>query len=644
MSALLPLVMLVAGANAADETPAWVKEAAALTVPRYPAKVDVVVLLSEEQLSIENDGKRVMRERGVLKCVAQSGRCGAAAYRTYNAKSGKIRDFRGWLLPQSGKEIRFAKERIVDASVGDDSVEVRSKALDPGDEFRPGSVFAYEAIEEEKSVFTQTVYSFQGRPPVLISRFIASLPPGWEVNGRVFNRDGVAPQSAGNTHTWELRNLPWIEPEESSPHFRAIAPWLALTFYPTSGNAALRPLKDWPAVSAWLGELSDSQSQVTPAIEAKAAQLTASATDTVSKIRAIATFAQRTKYVSIQMNLTRGGGYVPHRADDVLQKNYGDCKDKANLMKALLKAAGIESYLTAIYSGTRDFVRPEWPSTYQFNHMIIAVRVPKEVTLGTVLEHAALGRLLIFDPTDPHTPLGGLDEDEQGSHALVIAGAQGALVRMPLLPAAANRTESETTAQMTPDGATQAKVSTRFYGQAASSMRRLVQRQADDELKRLMEGALTRRLGGLTLNRLTHKEDADQFDFELDFAARQFGQIMQGRLLIVRPGALLSGSGRIFRPVERKLPIKLSAEVRRDKVSIQLPAGFKVDEMPDPVSLNSPYGRYSASWKAQGDHVAFEQALELHDLTAPATDYTKVREFFEQIAGAESGAVVLIRN
>jgi len=644
MNFILPLVLLAAHGYAADEMPAWAREAAAAAVPGYPQKVDVVVLLAEEQLSIENDGKRIMRERGVLKCIAQTGRCAASAYRTYNTRSGKIRDFRGWLLTSQNKEVKYGKERFIDTSVGDDSVEVRSKTLNPGEDFRAGSVFAYEVIEEEKSVFTQTVYPFQGRQPVLVSRFIASLPPGWEVSGQVFNRTAVQPQASGNTHTWELRNLPWIEPEEASPHFRAIAPWLALTFYPSSGNATLRALKDWPAVSAWLAELSEAQSLVTPAIQSKASQLTSGADDVLARIRAIATFVQRTKYVSIQMNLTRGGGYVPHRADDVLVKNYGDCKDKANLMKALLKAVGIESYLTAIYSGTRDFVKPEWPSTYQFNHMIIAVSVPPEVQLGTVLDHPALGRLLIFDPTDPHTPLGGLDEEEQGSHALVIAGSKGALIRVPMLPASANRTESDAVAQMTPDGATQAKVATRFYGQAASSMRSLVQRQADDDLKRLIEGALTRRLGGLTLNRLAHNEDAGQFNFEVDFSARQFGQIMQGRLLIVRPGALLSGSGRVFPAAERKLPIKLSAEVRRDKVSIQLPAGFKIDEMPDAISLDTPYGRYTASWKAQSGHVAFEQTLELRDLTAPASDYAKVREFFEHVAGAANGAVVLIRN
>ena len=39
--------------------------------------------------------------------------------------------------------------------------------------------------------------------------------------------------------------------------------------------------------------------------------------------------------------------------------------------------------------------------------------------------HATLGRLLIFDATDPYTSLGDLPDHEQGSYALIIAGQNG---------------------------------------------------------------------------------------------------------------------------------------------------------------------------------------------------------------------------
>ena len=172
-------------------------------------------------------------------------------------------------------------------------------------------------------------------------------------------------------------------------------------------------LNNWASVSRWLSQLVDSAAEATDPVRTKAAQLTANATTELEKIRAIGSFVQQTNYVDVQLNLTKGGGYTPRRADETLAKNYGDCKDKATLMRALLKAAGIESYLTTIYSGDRNFVRPEWASPLQFNHAIIAIRVPETVALPTVFEAPGLGRLLMFDPTDSITPVGDLPESQR---------------------------------------------------------------------------------------------------------------------------------------------------------------------------------------------------------------------------------------
>ena len=60
-------------------------------------------------------------------------------------------------------------------------------------------------------------------------------------------------------------------------------------------------------------------------------------------------------------------------------------------VRAMLKVAGIDSYLVTIYAGDRDFVHPEWAAPAQFNHMIIAIRVPPDVTGAAVLNDASLG-------------------------------------------------------------------------------------------------------------------------------------------------------------------------------------------------------------------------------------------------------------
>jgi hypothetical protein len=632
---------------AADDVPAWVRAAASRPTPTAPGRAPAIVLFQEEILNVDAAGRRVIHERAVVRKLT-AGRAPVAAVRAFNVKSGRIRDIRAWTINPDGREVRYGKDRVVESALDSGAAyeEARMKRIVPGEEWQPGGVFAYEIVEEEQTVFTQYSHAFQYQLPALVSRFELRLPPGWEARGQVFNSASDGYSSSGATHAWELRDLPWQEPEPSRTPWHQLAPRLALTYFPSGGESGLHPMKDWRAVSGWLSALADRQAEVTPEIRAKAAQLTAGTATPLAQIAAIGAFVQQTHYISVQMNITRGGGYTPHRAADVLAKNYGDCKDKANLMKALLAAAGIESHLVAIYSGAREFVRPEWPSTLQFNHMIIAVRVPEESKLAAVLDHATLGRLLFFDPTDPYTALGDLPDEEQGSHALVIAGDRGALVTVPRAPATANRAVSRTNAVIAADGTLNASVTREYFGQTARDYRSMLARRDEAGVRRSFEFVLTRQIGGVSLDKLETKDDAGagRLAIDLRFTAPQFGRILQDRLLLVTPGALLSGGSYSFPAGERRHPVKLDAERREDVIALQVPAGFQVDELPEPVVVETGLGTFRAQWKAGEGTVEMEQQLELKDSQTPAASYGEVRAFFEQVSAAANAAVVLVRK
>ena len=642
------LLWMGSAVHAADVIPDWVREAASRAVPEYPARVTSVVLLQEEAVTVAVDGSRSMHERGAIR-ILQPSTEKIEAVRYYNAKTGRIRDFQGWLAPPSGKPTAYPKNRILDVGVSREEVydEMRAKVLECGTA-APGSVFAWDVTEEEKTLFTQDTFSFQGREPALVSRFVLTLPPGWDVRSTVFNHSNVEPVVNGNVYTWELRDLPWIEREEHSPTFSALAPRLSVSFLPPSGNSAgLQRLSDWSEVSSWLATLTDPSAAVTDSIKDKAVQLTSGAQSELDKIRAIAAFTQKTNYVEIAFNLTRGGGYTPHHAADTLAKNYGDCKDKATLMRALLKAAGVDTYLVTITAGDRTFVRPEWPSPTQFNHAIVAVRVTGDVKLPTVIENAALGRLLIFDPTDPVTPVGDLPESEQGSYALVIAGPSGALLKMPFLPASANRIESKVDGSLNADGDLTAGIKRRYFGQSGVAIREIELRQGSAEVTKRFERGFSSRIPGTSLTRVATEpaaQEPDPLAVSVDLSARRFGQIMQGRLLVIRPGLLSVGSLYDFSSKKRTAPIKLEPGLYQDSITVKAPPGFKLDELSPAVKLESPYGTLEASWAYEDDNVVMHETLEIHAIVAPASEYAQVRDFFEQVAGAYGAPVVLVKK
>jgi hypothetical protein len=641
-------LFLIAGlafGASSDEAPDWVRQAAAQKISSYPTKVSAVVLLSEQTMTVDPEGKRIMRERGVMKALQRGAEL--RAFRSYNKKSGKISNFQAWLISPDGKSFAYGKTTILDVAMSRDDTydEYRAKAIDCG-AVPPGSVFAWDVTEEEKSVFTQDAYGFQEEMPVLVSRYSVTLPAGWETTSVMFNHAPLDPQVSGNTYSWELRDLPWIEHEEHSPTMMSLAPWLAVSYFPPTDNrAGLQGLRDWTAVSTWLTPLVDPPAAVTDPIRKKATELTANAPTELDKIKAIAAFVQKTSYVEVALNLSKAGGYTPRKAEETLARNYGDCKDKATLMRALLKAVGIDSWLEVISANDRTRVRSEWASPQQFNHAIVAVKVSPEVKIPTVIDAGALGRLLIFDPTDPITPVGDLPDDEQGSHALVIAGAQGALITMPVLPPAANRIESSIAGSVDLDGQLKATVARQYYGQSSIPWRGIEMARGGAEVRKRFERVFARRLAGATVGKFDAKVNDEGMKADVELSAERFAQNMQGQLYMVRPGLLGSGGADYAFPSKaRTAPVQLNADLRKDSIHLKLPAGFKPDEIPQPEKIESKYGSLNATWAVRDGEAVLDMTLEIKEVTAPASEYAQVRDFFDKVSGAQGSAIVLVKD
>jgi hypothetical protein len=650
-SSLLSLIaaFLLNSIALADEPPAWLKQAAATNVPTYGKEVRAVVLLDESRKTVEEDGRIRTVDYFAVRILTREGRKEAVARAGYSTDFEKVKEMRAWLIRPNGEVKSYGKKEVMDIALAENDVynEARLKVIPADDDADAGCVFGYEIATEEKSVFSQFVWFFQHDIPVLLSRMTVTTPQGWRADGVTFNHDKVEPVVSGASYTWELRNLPWIEREPSGPKLTDIAPRLAINLYPAAGKATpMRSFGSWKDVSRFKSELSETQAASNDAMAAKSRELTAGAKTEFERIQAIGHYAQSVNYVSIQLGLGRGGGYRPHAAVDVFNKNYGDCKDKANLMRAMLKTIGVESYLVSIYSGDPTFVRQEWPSPQQFNHCIIAVKVSDETQSPTVVKHPSLGRLLIFDPTDDDTPVGDLPDHEQGSYALIVAGDAGELMKMPVTPPEANRLERTVEAELGADGALTAKVSERSFGQAAVEERRLFKRAERPQYVKYIERWVTQTAPSANVLKSEPTDDARQGKFALDveFKSPNYAQLMRGKLMVFKPAIVSRRSSVFLTEAKRKHPVVLDSEAYDETVRIKLPEGFDVDEMPDAVELNQPFGNYAAKCEVKEGHLIFRRSLSLKAGTIPVEQYASVRGFFERIRGVEQTPVVLVKK
>lgn len=128
------------------------------------------------------------------------------------------------------------------------------------------------------------------------------------------------------------------------------------------------------------------------------------------------------RYTGVELG---DAGLVPRSPKDTVGRRFGDCKDKAALVVALLRDRGIPAYLALLNAGTGQDVAAPLPGIGAFNHAI--VYVPGSPALW-------------IDATDPLSRLGQLPAVDQGRLALVASPTTRDLVRTPVASADDNRT------------------------------------------------------------------------------------------------------------------------------------------------------------------------------------------------------------
>jgi len=191
----------------------------------------------------------------------------------------------------------------------------------------------------------------------------------------------------------------------------------------------------------------------------------------------------------------------------------------------------------------------------------------------TIVESKTPGRLLIFDPTDPLTPVGDLPRDEQDSYALVVAAANGDLIKLPVLTADSNHIESTIEGVLDGNGQLDAQVERRYFGQSGIAMSSIEKRSGSAELKKRLERSYSQRVPGTSLSNVASETRAGEnaLSIRLKLSVDRFGQLMQRRLLVVRPGLLTSRGEYAFTSRQRTAPVELEMDLRRDSIHIKIP-------------------------------------------------------------------------
>jgi hypothetical protein len=209
-----------------------------------------------------------------------------------------------------------------------------------------------------------------------------------------------------------------------------------------------------------------------------------------------------------------------------------------------------------------------------------------------------------------------------------------------------NQLERMATFELRADGGITGTIQDQAKGQTAARIRTDYRRMSKPEFTGMIERWLT---SGATSAKLSKMEPSDNnaeghFTLNLEFSAENYGQLMQNRLMIFKPVVVSRREALALTAPSRKHPVVLGNNAYSETVRVQLPSGFTVDEVPDPVKIQTPFGSYVTSYEVKGNELVFKRQLSQQATTIAATDYEVVRKFFESIRAAENAPVVLARN
>ncbi len=633
---------IVATSAAAERLPDWVPSPDPALQPEAP-DVPAVVLLRDVEITADPSGRIQTRMRVALRCFTAG--CGdfASAHVPYLRGTQAVSDLRIVLASPEGAVRVIGKKDVIDAALDTDDLydESRVAVLSAGRDVGPGFVVALEWMRSDSVGFPQHLVSLQDRLPVLRARCSVLLPAGWAVDAITFNHPPLEPRVAGPRTTWETSALPYRPDEPLAPPPDLTAPRIALTIRPAAGlQGATPPFGSWDDVGRWTSSLFDPASMPDDSVTARARELTSNAAGPRERFEAVARFVQGLTYVSIQMDLGRGGGYRPHAAAETLRRGYGDCKDKATLLRSLLRASGIDARPVLVSARDSTAVRREFPAAFWFDHVIVGVAGIEKRNGEPVVDAQGVGALLLFDPTDPFTPPGELPEALWDGLGLVAAPGSGALVRVP---AGVARLERVVTGELGSDGSFRTKLSETGTGSSGESLRSLGRSATPEEVQKAVERWIARSLPGARVE-------------GVDLGLAGPGPSLSVRLSGKLPGWQDNGKVNVLRAALvpfRNLP-SLSAPVRRSPIAfprrmflaryqLRLPPHYAVSELPPPVHLNRSFGRYDMTVEEIDGTLAVTQELQFSGQTLPVERFAEARDFVQGILSSRSASLLLKR-
>src|SRR5262249_52738031 len=320
------------------------------------------------------------------------------------------------------------------------------------DRLEPGDVVDFEYIVQDigrRNLFADyfgDLHFFQEDTPRLESAYFLVAPAGrsfyWNTPKLAGIEHAEESQGGDKIYSWRARDVPRVEPEPGMPGLSEVAAYLHVSTY-----------KTWNEGAAWDWGLVRDQIAIDQPVRDAIKQATAGKSSELDKVRAVHDLVVRsTRYVGLEFGIH---GYQPYRTTQVFTRKFGDCKDKASLLLAMLREIGVDATLVIVRT-RRGGDLDDYPASLAiFDHAI--TYVPKYD--------------LWLDGTAEYSGTGELAAPDQGVMVLLVERGGGRLARTPVFGADKNRVARSEKVRLDAGGGAKVAEQLALSGQAAPEWR-----------------------------------------------------------------------------------------------------------------------------------------------------------------------------
>ena len=579
------------------------------------------MLLTDERFTFDEAGRRTFRRHWIYRVVDAAGAEGwnqvLAGWSPWHQGRPTVR---ARVVTADGAEHRLDPATLSEVSPKsglDDVFQDRRVLTGPLPSVAPGAVVEeLEEVVDRSPLFAAGTSRIQAlslgvpvRRAVVTVEAPAAVPLRYTTSG-VPDDAAVLERSGGRVRLRvEARDLP----ADASP-----PPGLPPEI-PRSAYVAFSTGASWSALARSYSATVDRQiadadlGSFAPPVDESASQWEAMEEVT-------ATLHRQVRYTGVELG---EAALVPRSPAEVLARGYGDCKDKATLLVALLRRAGVPAYVALLRVGSSDDVEQSLPGMGSFDHAIVFVP-------GTPA--------LWIDATDPYSPLGELPPDDQGRLALVASPNTRSLVRTPVADASVNHMEVSREIHLAERGPAPTSETDLFWGAEARELRS-VWAVASDQITANM-AAKDQKL------EIANADDLDQ-PFRMvtevakpDWAATTLADaavgISRSGVLEQLPPELTDADGEA-----RELPYLVARpHAVVEHFHVVPPPGFALTELPADEDRDLGPGHYTARFERDGEEVRVTLGFTLDRRRLTPEEFDALRKGAVELSGEKA---ILIR-